>query len=74
MNVGLMFEFRTWFRPSGRDPTIATGSGRHHMDHAEVMVAQIAQKSGQHGGGSRFGVMEQDDSLAGGVEPIGDQL
>ncbi len=36
------------------------------MDHAIVMVLQIAQESRQHGRGLRLRIVQQDDPLAGG--------
>src|ERR1700738_4931722 len=75
MNDGLMFEFRTWFPPSRRRPVdVDIRAGWHQMDYAKVMVTQIAQESRQHGGGLRFGVVQENDSLARGVEPADEQL
>ena len=44
------------------------------MDHVIVIVPEIAQKSRQHGGGVRLGVVQQDDAPAGAFEPVGEQL
>src|SRR5437588_6205988 len=53
---------------------IHPGGSRDKMDHAIMMVLQIAQESRQHGGGWRLRVVQQDDPLAGGSQPIGKQL
>ena len=53
---------------------VDAGSCRHQMDHAIVIILQIAQEIRQHGRGSRLWVVKQDDALAGDVEPVDDQL
>src|SRR6266852_542197 len=53
---------------------IDPGSSWHKMDHAIVMVPEIAQKSRQHGRGLRLRIVQQDDALAGGFQPVGEQL
>src|ERR1700694_5092461 len=74
MNVALTAGFLHMISRSGHAIKVDTDCCRHHMDHAIVIVAEIAQKSRQHGRGMRFGVVKQDDSPAGDFEPSGDQL
>ena len=47
---------------------------RHPVDDAIIIGAEVAQKGRQHGRGLRFGIVEQDDPLAGDFEPIRDEL
>ena len=63
-----------YFGFNGRRPAGRLAAGRNHMDHAVVVVPQIAQESRQHGRGLRLGIVQQDDALAGGLEPLGEQL
>ena len=44
------------------------------MDHAVAVVAEVAQEGRQHGRGLRLGIVQQDDALAGGLQPLGEQL
>src|ERR1700712_5945805 len=74
MNDGLMSEFRTWFPRRLSPMDVDSRAARHQMDDAKVMVAQVAQEGGQHGGGPRFGIVEEDDSLASRVEPPDNQI
>ena len=48
--------------------------GRNQMDHAIVVIPEIAQKIRQHDGGVGFGVVQQDDPFAGDFEPIDQPL
>ena len=44
------------------------------MNHAVMVVAEVAQQGRQHGGGLRLGIVQQDDALAGGLQPFGEQF
>ena len=40
------------------------------MHYVIVVVPEITQKSRQHGSGFRLGVVQQDDPLAGYLQPV----
>src|SRR4249919_3220365 len=47
---------------------------RFHMDDVIVVIPEVAQERRQHRRCLSLRVMEQDDSLAGGLQPLRDEL
>src|SRR5947209_2965122 len=74
MNEALMSGFRIWFPRSGTPAGLAGYAAWLQMDHLKVVVVQVAQESGQHGGGSCLGIMKKDDAFARRVEPSLNQI
>ena len=53
---------------------VLAGRRRHDMDDAIAMFTQIAEKGGQHCGRLRARIVQQDDTLAGDLQPADQQL
>src|SRR5580704_7563163 len=73
MNAALTIRLPHKFR-SGSPFKVNAGPRRHHMHHVIVVVAQITQKCGQHRGGLCLGIVQQDNSPAGGPEAVDQQV